>query len=99
MESHRNQEKLKSEESGIFQYFDDNFYNFLLKTSKGKRNNKIRFRNKIVKIITPNDAFLIKTYIDIDIIKYNRMFKKILLNDPSTLEYILNNIRNIKMYK
>lgn len=94
-----NKDKNNLEFCGTFQYFDDNFYDFLKKTSRGKTINKIRFRNKITKILTPIDAFLLKTHIDKMGLKYNNKHVKFLLNNSNAIQYILNNIRNIKTYK
>lgn len=97
MESNQN---LKNKEYiGIFQYFNEDFYMFLKSVSRGNTNRKIRFKNKITKIITPSDAFLIKNYIDNMNLKYKNNKIKTLLNHSNIIQSILNNIRNIKMYK
>ena len=97
MESNQN---LKNKEYiGIFQYFDDDFYPFLKTVSRVKTNRKIRFKNKITKIITPFDAFLIKNFIDTMDLKYKNNKIKTLLNHSNIIQNILNNTRNIKMYK
>lgn len=85
--------------SNTFQYFDDNFYDFLKSSSRGKTNKKIRFRNKTTKILTPNDAFLLKTFIDTRDFKYKNPKLKQLLNHPNIIQTILNDLRNIKIYK
>jgi len=92
--------KEKPKYSNIFQYFDDNFYDFLNMTSRGKSNKRIRFKNRIIKTMTPNDAFLLKKYIDDNGLKYQLSRSKQLLDNAGTIEYILNVSRgNIKSYK
>lgn len=90
---------LPAPKSNIFQYFDDNFYDFITTTSRGKSNKKIRFKNKNSKIFTPQDAFLLKVYIDKNNLRYNRLNIKQLLDHPQRIQNILNLFRNNKTYK
>ena len=73
-----------------FQYFDNDFYEFLYTTSRGKSNKKIRFKSKETKIFTPKDAFIIKSYIDNNSLKYKTLNIKNLLTNSNTIQKIIN---------
>lgn len=76
-----------------FNYFDDNFYGFLTTTSRGKSTKKIRFKNKETKIFTPKDAFIVKSYIDNNDLKYKNSDIKRLLSNSSIIQKIINSIQ------
>lgn len=90
MESHRNQENHNLGGCSIFHHFDDDFYGFLSKTSRGRTNKKIRFKNKETKIFTPRDAFIVKSYIDNNRLKYKSSNIKELLSNSSIIQKIIN---------
>ena len=71
-----------------FNYFDDNFYGFLTTTSRGKSTKKIRS-----KIFTPKDAFIVKSYIDNNDLKYKNSDIKRLLSNSSIIQKIINAIQ------
>lgn len=73
-----------------FQYSDNDFYEFLYTTSRGKSNKKIRFKSKETKIFTPKDAFIIKSYIDNNSLKYKTLNIKNLLTNSNTIQKIIN---------
>lgn len=86
-------EKEISKNIDKFQYFDDNFYEFLNTTSRGKSNKKIRFKSKETKIFTPRDAFIVKSYIDNNGLKYKNSNIKGLLSNSSIIQKIINSIQ------
>jgi hypothetical protein len=76
-----------------FNYFDDNFYGFLTTTSRGSSTKKIRFKSKETKIFTPKDAFIVKSYIDNNDLKYKNLDIKRLLSNSSIIQKIINAIQ------
>ena len=82
-----------------FQYFDEDFYGFLNSTLRGNSNKKIRFKDRNTKILTPEVAYIIKTYIDNNGLKYKNSQIKSLLNNSHTIQHIIDQSRNIKTYK
>jgi len=88
----KNPQNLKnnSNYSGVFNYFDEGFYQFLTLTSKSKICKKIRFRSKKSYIITPEQAMKIKNYIDTVGIKYKgNKLNRIFLQNPQSIQNIL----------
>lgn len=85
----KNKENIKY--SNIFQYFDEDFYNFLSLAEKSKIPKQIRFKNKFKGYITNSDASKIKSFINNSGIKYKKnTIRKILLQNPIQIQNIIN---------
>lgn len=91
--------KEQPEYTNNFQYFDEDFYGFLNATSRGNYNKKIRFKDKNTKILTPEVAHIIKTYIDNNGMKYKTSQIKSLLSNSRVIQRIIDQSRNIQIYK
>lgn len=76
--------------SNTFQYFDDDFYGFLHSTSRGRSNKKIRFKSRETKIFTPRDAFLVKSFIDNNDMRYRNLNISSILSNSSVIQRIIN---------
>ncbi len=85
----KNKENIKY--SNIFQYFDEEFYDFLTLVEKSKIPKQIRFKNKSKGYITNSDASKIKFFINNSGIKYKKnLIRKILLQNPIQIQNIIN---------
>ena len=81
----------KSKYSGIFQYFDEGFYEFLTLVEHTKIPKRIRFKSKNIITITDSQAAKIKIFIHNSGLKYKtRQLTKLLLQHPAQIQNIIN---------